>query len=184
MERFLVEYSDYLRRWSKCPLSLILFQQQILQDRYEQSSRLVFRVLYLASFLIQFAFIQEDVEVYRSSPPLPGIFRPFNLLPSAHTPPKPNPEEYFSMESYIDSSDSEFGCAEAGEAAGEDESGGHSPSPSDGTRVDHPKGTRMTAWKRRGASQSDVDRYVLAYYCNGVHSQVVSSCFFSSFLIF
>jgi hypothetical protein len=67
------------------------------------------------------------------------------------------------MESYIDSSDSELGHAEAGEAAGEDESGGHSPSPSDGTRVDHPKGTRTTARKRRGTSQSSVDRYVLAY---------------------
>ena len=94
--------------------------------------------------------------MYRSSPLLPGIFRPFHLLPSTHAPPKPNPEESFSMESNIDSSDIEFGRAEDGEA--EDESGGHSPSPSEGTRVDHPKGTRTAAWKRRGASQSSVDR--------------------------
>ena len=67
------------------------------------------------------------------------------------------------MESYIDSSDSELGHAEAGEAAGEDESGGHSPSPSDGTRVDHPNGTRSVARKHQSASQSAVDRYVLAY---------------------
>ena len=101
--------------------------------------------------------------MYRSSPALTGIYRPFHLLPSAHAPPKPNLEESLSMESYIDSSDSEFGRAEAREAAGEDESWGHSPSPSDSTRVDHPKGTRATAQKRRGASQSGVDRYVLAF---------------------
>ena len=61
--------------------------------------------------------------MYRSSPPLLGIFRPFHLLPSAHAPPKPNPEDSPDMEDYIDSSDSEFGCAEARETAGEDESG-------------------------------------------------------------
>ena len=76
--------------------------------------------------------------MYRSSPPLPGIFRPFHLLPSTHAPPKPDPEESLSIESYIDSFDSEFGRAEAGEATSEDE-----------TRVDHPKGARTTAWKRR-----------------------------------
>ena len=96
--------------------------------------------------------------MYRSSPPLPGIFCPFHLLPSAHAPPKPNPEESLSIESYIDSSDSEFGRAEDGEATGEDESGGHSPSPSYGTRVDYPKGMRIAVWKRRGASQSSADR--------------------------
>ena len=77
------------------------------------------------------------MDVYRSSPPLPGIFRPFHLLPSTHAPPKPDPEESLSIESYIDSFDSEFGRAEAGEATGEDE-----------TRADHPKGARTTAWKR------------------------------------
>ena len=96
--------------------------------------------------------------MYRSSPALTGIYRPFHLLPSAHAPPKPNPEESLSMESYIDSSDSELGHAEAGEAAGEDESGGHSPSPSDGTQVNHPKGTQTTLWKHQGASQSGIDR--------------------------
>ena len=96
--------------------------------------------------------------MYRSSPPLPGIFCPFHLLPSAHAPPKPNPEESLSMENYIDSFDSEFGRAEDGEATGEDESGGHSPSPSDGTQVNHPKGTQTTLWKHQGASQSGIDR--------------------------
>ena len=62
------------------------------------------------------------------------------------------------MESYIDSSDSEFDRAEAGEAAGDGENGEYSPSPSEDTRVDHPKGSRTTTRKRRGASQSGVDR--------------------------
>ena len=62
------------------------------------------------------------------------------------------------MESHIDSSDSEFDRAEAGEAAGEEESGGQSPCPRESTRVDHPKGTRTTARKRRGSSQFGVDR--------------------------
>ena len=101
------------------------------------------------------------MNVYRSSPPLPGIYLPFFLLPSAHVPPLPDSEDSSGIEGI--GSDDESGHAEAGEAAGEDESGGHSPSPSDGTRVDHPKGTRTTARKRRGASQSGVDRYVLAY---------------------
>ena len=41
------------------------------------------------------------MDVYRSSPPLPGIFCPFHLLPSAHAPPKSDPKESLSMESYI-----------------------------------------------------------------------------------
>ena len=98
------------------------------------------------------------MDVYRSSLPLPDIFHPFHLLPSTHAPPKLNPEESFSMESYIDCSDSEFGRVEAGEAAGEEEGVEQSPSTSEGTRVDHPKGTRTTARKRRGSSQFGVDR--------------------------
>ena len=72
------------------------------------------------------------MDVYRSSPPLPGIFRPFHLLPSAHAPPKLDHEESLSMESYIDSSDSEFGRAEAGGSAGEE--GGKERSPSSSER--------------------------------------------------
>ena len=53
------------------------------------------------------------------------------------------------MEIYIDSSDSEFGRAEAGEAAGEVESRGQSPNPSKNVVADHPKGTRSATRKRR-----------------------------------
>ena len=60
------------------------------------------------------------MDVYRSIPALPGIFRSFHILPNAHAPPKPNPEESLSMENYIDSSDNEFDRAEVGEAAGDD----------------------------------------------------------------
>jgi hypothetical protein len=87
------------------------------------------------------------MDVYKSSPPLPGIIRPFHLLPSANAPPKQDPKESLSMECYIDSSDSEFGRAEAGE----DESGGRSPIPSESARVDHPKGAQTTTQKCRAS---------------------------------
>ena len=93
------------------------------------------------------------MDVYRSSPSLPGIFRPSHLLASAHAPPKPDPEESLSMESYIDSSNSEFGRAEAGGSAGEEDSRERSPSLSDGARADHPKGLHLAARKRRASSQ-------------------------------
>ena len=93
------------------------------------------------------------MDVYRSSLPLPGIFRPFHLFPSAHALPKPDPKESLSMESYIDSSDSEFGRAEARGSAGEEDSRKRSPSLSDGARADHPKGLHSAAWKRRASSQ-------------------------------
>jgi len=57
------------------------------------------------------------------------------------------------MESYIDSSDSEFGRAEARGSAGKEESRERSPSPSEGARADHPKGLRSAARKRRASSQ-------------------------------
>ena len=85
------------------------------------------------------------MDVYRSSPPLPGIFHPFQLLPRAHALPKPDPEESLSMESYIDSTNSEFGHAEAGDASGKDGSMERRPSPSDSARADHPKGLRSAA---------------------------------------
>ena len=91
--------------------------------------------------------------MYRSSPPLPGIFCPFHLLPSAHAPPKPDPEDSLTMESYIDSFDSEFGRAEVGGSTGEEESRDQSPSPSESTRDDNPKGLRSAAHKGQASSQ-------------------------------
>ena len=61
------------------------------------------------------------MNVYRSSPPLPGIYHHFYLLPSAHAPPQLDSEDSLGIESY--DFDDESGHAEAGEAAGEDESG-------------------------------------------------------------
>ena len=123
--------------------------------------------------------------MYRSSPPLSGIFRPFHLLPSAHAPPKPNLEEFLSMESYIDSSDSEFRRAEAGEAAGEEESGGRSPGPSEGTRVDHPKGARMTSQSvgpHRSPASTGKLAYVAIEYFSEFHRIALLKlfCFFKS----
>ena len=109
-----------------------------------------------SKFLSRICFCSGGRGCVQKQPSIARHFSSFSPLPSAHAPPKPNPEESFSMESNIDSSDIEFGRAEDGEA--EDESGGHSPSPSYGTRVDYPKGMRIAVWKRRGASQSSADR--------------------------
>ena len=76
---------------------------------------------------MSFPFLfQDDVNVYRSSPPLPGIYCPFFLLPSAHAPPLPDSEDTSGIEGF--DSDDESDNAEAGEAAGEEESRGQSPS--------------------------------------------------------
>jgi len=87
------------------------------------------------------------VNVYRSSPPLPGIYGPFFFLPSAHAPPLPDSEDSSGIEGF--SSDDEYDNA----AAGEEENRGQSPSPSDTAVADHPKGTRSAVRKRRASSQ-------------------------------
>ena len=79
------------------------------------------------------------MNTYRSSPPLLGIYRPFFLLPSAHVPPLPDSEGSSEIEGF--DSDEKSGNADAGEAAGEEESGVQSPSPSESAMAEHPKGT-------------------------------------------
>ena len=50
------------------------------------------------------------MNVYRSSPPLPGIFRPSHLVPSAHAEPLPGFEDSSEIEGF--SSDDETTDAE------------------------------------------------------------------------
>jgi hypothetical protein len=95
------------------------------------------------------------VDVYRSSPPLPGIYRPFHLLPSTHLPPKPNPEDSLVMKDYIDSSDSEFGCAKAGGSTGDEEEGARSPSPGEKVGADILKAPSSATRKHRASSQPE-----------------------------
>ena len=59
------------------------------------------------------------MNAYRSSPPLPGIFRPSYLVPSAHTEPLPGSEDSSEIEGF--SSDDETTDAEAGESARDDD---------------------------------------------------------------
>ena len=91
------------------------------------------------------------MNVYRSSPPLPGIFRPSHLLPSAYNPFVPNSEDSSEFESF--SSDNKAASAEAAESA-RDEDRADSPSRSEGACTDHP--TR----KRSSSSQTANNRYV------------------------
>ena len=105
------------------------------------------------------------MNVYRSSPPLPGIYGPFFFLPSAHAPPLPDSEDSSGIRGF--NSNDENNDAEAGETAGEEESRGHSPSPSDTTVADHPKVTRSAARKRRASSLTG-DSSMFSLCCNRV----------------
>ena len=79
-----------------------------------------------------------------------GIYRPFFLLPSAHVPRLPDSEGSSEIEGF--DSDDESNNAEAGKAAGEEESGEQSPSLTESVVAKHPKGTRLTTRKRRASS--------------------------------
>ena len=65
------------------------------------------RVLY--SDFSQYFLLQDNVNVYKSSPPLPGMFRPYHLLPSAYNPFVPDSEDSSEFESF--SSDNEAASA-------------------------------------------------------------------------
>ena len=81
------------------------------------------------------------MNVYRSSPPLPGIFRPSHLIPSAYVP---DSEDSSEIEGF--SSDDETANAEAAESA-MDDNRAHSPSRSEDTHVDHRTSTHSTVGK-------------------------------------
>ena len=97
------------------------------------------------------------MNVYSSSPPLPGIFHPSHLLPSAYNPFVPNSED--SSEIEVFSSDDEAANAEAMEST-RDEDRANSPSRSEGTHADHPTNIRLAARKRSSSSQTANNRYV------------------------
>ena len=94
------------------------------------------------------------MNVYRSSPLLPGIFRPSYLVPSAHAKPLPDFEDYSEIEGF---SSDETTDAEAGESAGDD-GRAHSSSRSEDTRAGHPTGTRSTVRKWSSSSQITSNR--------------------------
>ena len=87
---------------------------------------------------------------------MPGIYHPSFLVPSAHAQPLPNSKDSLEIEGF--SSDNETDNAEAGEAAGDNNSEEHSPSPSADTEADQPKGTRSVARKRRSSVQATSNR--------------------------
>ena len=95
------------------------------------------------------------MNVYRSNPPLPGIFRLSHLVPSAYNKLVPNSEDSSEIEGF--SSDDETTNAEAGESTGDD-GRAHSASPSEDTNAGHLKGTRSTVRKCSSSSQATSDR--------------------------
>ena len=95
------------------------------------------------------------MNAYRSSHPLPGIFRPSYLVPSAHTEPLPGSEDSSEIEGF--SSDDETENSEAAESGGDDDRT-DSPNRSKDTRSGHPTGTRSTMRKRSSSSQTTSNR--------------------------
>ena len=95
------------------------------------------------------------MNVYRSSPPLPGIFRPSHLVPSAYDKLVPNSEDSSEIEGFC--SDDETANAETAESAGNDDRV-HSPSRSENTHAGHPSSTRSTTRKRSSSSQTTSNR--------------------------
>jgi len=95
------------------------------------------------------------VNVYRSSPPLPSIFCPSYLVPSANAEPLPDSEDSLEIEGF--SSDDETTNAEPAESAGDDDRA-HSPSRSEDTHAGHPRSTRSTVRKRSSSSHTTSNR--------------------------
>ena len=95
------------------------------------------------------------MNVYRSSPPLPGIFLPSHLVPSAYYELVPDSEDSSEIEGF--SSDDELTDAEAGESAMDDDRA-YSPSRGEDTRAGHPTSTRSTVRKQSSSSQTTSNR--------------------------
>ena len=95
------------------------------------------------------------MNVYRNSPPLPGIFRPSHLVPSTHAKLLPDSEDLSEIKDF--SSDDEITDAEAGELAMNDDRA-HSPSRGEDTRASHPTSTRSTVREQSSSSQTTSNR--------------------------
>ena len=95
------------------------------------------------------------MNVSRSSPSLPGIFRPSHLIPSAYAKLVPDSEDSSEIEGF--NSDDENADAEAVESAMDDDRA-HSPSRSDDTHAGHPMSTPSTVRKRNSSSQATSNR--------------------------
>ena len=92
------------------------------------------------------------MNVYRSSPPLPGIFRPSHLVPSAYVLVS---EDSSEIEGF--SSDDETANAEATES-GRDDIRAHPPIQIEDTDARHPTSARSTVGKRSSSSQTTSNR--------------------------
>ena len=95
------------------------------------------------------------MNVYRSSPPLPGIFRPSHLVPSAHAKLLPDSEDSSEIKGF--SFEDEITDVEAGESTMNDDRA-HSPSRGEDTCAGHPTSTRSTVRKQSSSSQTTSNR--------------------------
>ena len=97
------------------------------------------------------------MNVYRISPPLPGIFCPSHLVSNAYNQFVPDSEDSSEIKGF--SSDDEVADAEAAESVRDDKRA-NSPSRREGTHAGHPTNTRSAARKRSSSSQTTNNRYV------------------------
>ena len=95
------------------------------------------------------------MNVYRSSPPLPCVFCPSYLVPSAHAKLLPDSEDFLEIEGF--SFDDEITDAEAGESAMDDDRA-YSPSRGEDTRAGHPTSTCSIVRKWSSSSQATSNR--------------------------
>ena len=106
--------------------------------------------------------LQDDVNVYRSSPPLPDIPRPAHLLPSAHLPRASqldqDPDDVGTALDY--ESDENFPSADFEEEVSEGDKD-RSPSPGIKLGAGHPRAPRTTTRKRKASTPTGDTRYVL-----------------------
>jgi len=114
------------------------------------------------SCILRFVLLlQDDINVYRSSPPLPEITRLEHLLPCAHKAHVHQPGgDSDNADAVADSEfDESFSSADIGEAGAG--GGDKSPSSQGDLGASHPTAPRMALYKRKTATSSGEAKYVL-----------------------
>jgi len=153
-----------LNRVLSVPMSQTLSQWRVLREWYIKvvdlsKSSICTCIFCILKFVL---LLQDDVNVYKSSPPLPDITRPGHLLPSACNPHTCHPhEDSDDVDSATEAkSDENLSSANFEEEASMGVEDG-SPSPGGDLGSSHPKAPREVTCKRKASTSSGEARYVL-----------------------
>jgi len=101
--------------------------------------------------------MQDNVNIYRSSPPLPGITHPTHLLPSGHNPLKRR--QLWADES-VDSRVVPESDVSSSSTKGDSGAGGGGIDAGGDSAGSHPKAPKNTTRKRKATSSKEA-RYLL-----------------------